>query len=223
MLIPLSGVLLLDPTVDTGKSHLLWGSYRNWDPTPECPKSEPSQPAAGTAPGPPSDTSILVPGPELVNTAVQVKSIPSHLPFFDDFLYWAMRPDAFPSSSSRSNIHVPMQALLHLIGSEWLTMVDYVKTRLTQIDLEVTVPPKFANSNHVDIALRRLHQWRRLIPQYRAILSETLDRVFQFPCHIGKFPSTAIVAVIQLMELRFRPTTIPSPKLAQFANKRHQI
>lgn len=113
--------------------------------------------------------------------------------FYDDFLYWAQKPDAFstPSSGPSSSVHVPMQALLHLICSEWLTMSDYIKTRLNQIDLEIVKPKKFAPDNHIDIALERLHMWRRLIPLYREMVSETLLQVFRFPCHTETFSSTA--------------------------------
>ena len=81
-----------------------------------------------------------------------------------------------------------MQALLHLVCSEWLTMSDYIKTRLNQIDLEIVKPKKFAPDNHIDIALERLHMWRRLIPLYREMVSETLQQVFRFPCQTEIFP-----------------------------------
>jgi hypothetical protein len=193
-------VLLLDPTVDIQKSHPLWGGYRNWDPTPPCPKPEAAQ-AAGTAapdnssaPQPPATATgpATAPAPAPVDEAVDKNSISSQQhTFFNDFIYWATRPEVFESSPPNSNIHVPIQALLHLVGSEWLTIVEYVKTRLNQIDWEIAYPQKFADNHHVDIALKRLHTWRRLVPLYREMLSETLDKVFDFPCHIETFPGSS--------------------------------
>jgi hypothetical protein len=159
-----SGVLLLDPTVDKG--HPLWRGRRNWTPTPS-PKS------AATDWG---DLKSLEPKK-----------------FFDDFLYWAEKPNAFPASGpgSISTVHhFPMQVLLHLVCSEWRTMSDYIKTRLCQIDLEIFKPKKFAASMRVDNALDKLNMWRRLIPLYREMVSETLEQVFRFPCHTETFSST---------------------------------
>lgn len=153
-------MLLLDPTVEKGDP--LWRGRRNWGSTPS-PKS-------------PVDTwgdlNILEPKK-----------------FFDDFLYWAEKPEAFGSAVSIIH-HVPMQALLHLVCSEWRTMSDYIKTRLCQIDLEIFKPKKFAANMHVDNALDKLNMWRRFIPLYREMVSETLEQVFRFPCHTETFSST---------------------------------
>ena len=161
-------MLLLDPTIDKGVP--LWRGRRNWHPTPD-PRSAPSE------------------WPKLP---------PEPKNFYDDFLYWAQKPNVFSTFSSgpTSSVHVPMQALLHLVCSEWLTMSDYIKTRLNQIDLEIVKPKKFAPDNHIDIALERLHMWRRLIPLYREMISETLQQVFRFPCHTETFPSIAAISSI---------------------------
>jgi hypothetical protein len=88
-----------------------------------------------------------------------------------------------------------MQALLHLVCSEWQTMSDYVKTRLSQIDWEIVDPEKFASNNHIDGALKKLHMWRRFIPLYREMLTETLEQVFHFPCHTEKFPGSNTIVI----------------------------
>jgi hypothetical protein len=158
------GVLLLDPTVKSGVP--LWRGRRNWYPTPD-PNSEP-------------DTWKDSPHP------------PEPKNFYDDFLWWAQRPERFSNpQSSASNIHVPMQALLHLICSEWWTMSDYIKTRLCQIDLELVKPKMFATDKHIDHALEKLNMWRRFVPVYREMITETLEQVFHFPCHTEKFSTTS--------------------------------
>lgn len=153
----LSGVLLLDPTVDSGIP--LWRGRRNWYPTPP-PNSEPS--------------SWLVDPPPEPNK------------FYDDFLWWAQHPEVFSTSpTSTRNIHVPMQALLHLICSEWRTMTDYIKTRLCQIDLGLCKPQWFAANPQIELEV--LNMWRRFIPLYREMISEALEQVFRFPCHTETF------------------------------------
>jgi hypothetical protein len=155
-------VLLLDPTVDKGDP--LWRGRRNWIPTPSPKKPEREW----------GDLKILEPKK-----------------FFDDFIYWAEQPTAFSSIGSISNTHhIPMQVLLHLVCTEWRTMSDYIKTRLCQIDLEILKPEKFAASRQVDKALDKLNMWRRFIPLYREMVSETLEQVFRFPCNTEKFSTT---------------------------------
>jgi Mg2+ and Co2+ transporter CorA len=106
---------------------------------------------------------------------------------YNDLIYWAQRPEAFKKAhadNSASNVHVPIQALLHIICAEWLTIADYIKTRLGQIEWEISFPEHFLDKrSDIDVALKKLHVWRRLVPLYREMLTETLQRAFHFPCH----------------------------------------
>jgi len=154
---PLPAVLLLDPTIQAGVP--LWYGYRNWETTSKVEDPIPD--------GPPRDS------------------------LYNDFIYWAKKPDAFntllsnnpASNNSFSNHHIPIQALLHIICAEWLTIADYIKTRLGQIEWEISFPEHFLDKHsEIDVALKKLHVWRRLVPLYREELTETLRRVFNFPC-----------------------------------------
>jgi hypothetical protein len=169
------GILLLDPTLKIGLP--LWRGYRNWEETPS--QSE--------APAP-----VLPSSPEQNQRS-----------FFEDFLYWARKPDVFtalaqpskhtllngpsPPPNRHTHTHVPVQALLHLICAEWLTISDYIKTRLTQIDWEIAYPETFLrHGTHVvkvDVSLKKLHIWRRYVPIFREMITETLTCIFRFPCH----------------------------------------
>ncbi|KUI69788.1 hypothetical protein VM1G_05072 [Cytospora mali] len=154
----LIGVLLLDPTIQKG--HPLWRKYRNWARPPMMGKrlEEPEAPLGRST--------------------------------FEDFIYWACRPDFFNfagSGNSSSPICVPTQALLHLICNEWLTMVDYIKTRLNQVDWEIAFPDDFLpKDDQIDRALVKLHQWRRAVPVYREMLADTFLRVFRETPHPTK-------------------------------------
>lgn len=112
---------------------------------------------------------------------------PTRKSFFDDLIYWLEKPEVFgpsPANSLAANMHTPMQALLYLICGEWLTIGEYIKTRLAQVEWEISFPEHFLHSGErIDVALKKLHIWRRLVPLYHRMLTETLERVFQFPCH----------------------------------------
>ncbi|KAI3392038.1 hypothetical protein diail_6312, partial [Diaporthe ilicicola] len=144
-------ILLLDPTIETGNP--LWLKYRNWERPPPVGESIPKHSK------PPSDN------------------------FFEDFIYWACKPDVFRfqgTSNTSSPICVPTQALLHLVCNEWLTMVDYIKTRLNQVDWGIAFPDDFLEKEEqIDEHLTKLHHWRRVVPLYREMIAETFLRVFR--------------------------------------------
>lgn len=76
--------------------------------------------------------------------------------------------------------HIPVLVLLNLVGFEWLIMCEYIKTRLNQIDMETIDPNHLSDKKLIDTTLEKLHIWRRLIPLYREMVSETLQHFFKF-------------------------------------------
>ncbi|KAM4057052.1 putative Mg2+ transporter zinc transport protein [Hirsutella rhossiliensis] len=159
------GILLLDPTIEQGLP--LWRHYRNWKTPPPMKGGE----------------------------GYNEENFENRKTFFDDFIHWAKAPQVFdgrkgpspspngdslsPEKQRWANAGLPLQSLLHRICSEWLTMADYVKTRLNQVELEVSSPEHFlANGTQIDSVLTKLHTWRRSVPVYREMLEETLETVF---------------------------------------------
>jgi hypothetical protein len=158
-------VLLLDPTIKEGQP--LWYGYRNWEDTPPVGTKSSEYPTA-----PKRDT------------------------LFNDFIYWVTKknpsnaPSAIqvtasqPPRQSEPHAHLPIQTLLHLICGEWLTIADYIRTRIGQIEWEVSNPVHFlTKEDRIEDALNKLHVWRRLVPLYREMLRDSLQRVFEFPYH----------------------------------------
>jgi hypothetical protein len=100
-------------------------------------------------------------------------------------------------------------------------MSDYIKTRLCQIDLEIVKPKKFAADKHVDNALEKLNMWRRFIPLYREMVTETLEQVFRFPCHTETFFSANGIihreAILHGQEelIQLTPATLPETIIPQ--------
>ncbi|KAI0460645.1 hypothetical protein F5B21DRAFT_452593 [Xylaria acuta] len=144
------GILLLDPTVTKGVP--LWRGRRTLWSTPEYGQTPPS--------GPPQQDNL-----------------------FDHFVFWAQQANLYPNCTTDhySKAHVPMQVLLHFVCSEWLTMSDYIKARLNQLDWEIVKPEFFGRGKKgVNDMLEKLHMWRRLVPLYREMVSETIRHVDQF-------------------------------------------
>ncbi|KAI1364335.1 hypothetical protein F5Y08DRAFT_328797 [Xylaria arbuscula] len=148
------GVLLLDPTIKEGFP--LWRGYRNWDPMPSAQASQ-------------HQLNSCV--PSLTRRGTKPPSL------FEDFMYWAQRPHVFSLSSldSKPDVsHTPLLTLLSIVCAEWLTLSEYIKTRLSQVDWEITHPQEFLTQNQIDIILKKLHTWRRLVPlnEIRLILAQ---------------------------------------------------
>ncbi|RFU34682.1 hypothetical protein B7463_g1654, partial [Scytalidium lignicola] len=155
------GIILIDPTIKEGRP--LWYGYRNWEPTPSVNSHD--------APPNPPRTSL-----------------------YEDLIFWAKRPQGFQylSDTDPKNAHLPIYALLHLVSAEWLIMCDYIKSRLGQIEWGISYPEHFiGKGDSVDMALKKLHVWRRLVPLYREMLNETMQRVFYFPCN-GEVTTDAV-------------------------------
>lgn len=171
---PVVGVLLLDPTIKEG--HPLWRDlqYRNWAKVPSMSDLEEGRDCTGPSLGKEST-------------------------FFGEFVYWATKPDAFhfwncdgcednqhigDPNYSPSPICLPTQALLHMVCNEWLTLLEYIKTRLMQIDWAIAFPDKFLTKDEqIEEALQKLHHWRRVVPVYRTMLTDTFLRVFRETKH----------------------------------------
>ncbi|KAI1108457.1 hypothetical protein F5Y14DRAFT_436186 [Nemania sp. NC0429] len=154
------GVLLLDPTVQAGVP--LWRGRRNPRPVPS-----PREYATD----------------ESQNDAEQNA-------IFNDFVHWASHPEIFrnlvqgETTSGHYLRHAPTQILLHLICSEWLTTLDYLQTRLCQIDMEIRKPESFSTDKGTTATLGKLHTWRRFVPLYREMVGETQRHVSNYSSNI---------------------------------------
>ncbi|KAK4450284.1 hypothetical protein QBC34DRAFT_403192 [Podospora aff. communis PSN243] len=173
-------VLLLDPTIEEGLP--LWRGYRNWNPVPSMRHK-----ASLTIPSVPSLTRRRTRPSQQQQMAASSSSSPPPS-FYSDFLFWATHPSPNPTSSNTNPdpYHIPTIALLRLVAAEWLTMSQYIKTRLSQIDWEITHPNEFLSQTQFDIILNKLHTWRRLVPQFREMLTETQAQTRLFHDHKSK-------------------------------------
>ncbi|KAF5632728.1 metal ion transmembrane transporter [Fusarium sp. NRRL 52700] len=144
---PDSGItVLVDPTVQEGFP--LWHGYQSWAPIPGMHK----------AALPPSGTPLMS--------------------LFEDVIYWMSKYPwtiSLPQTTYLQNLRTVMQPILYLTCAEWLIICQYIKSRLGQIEWELSNPGEFYKDTQIiDKSLERLHTWRRHIPFYREILTETL-------------------------------------------------
>ena len=113
--------------------------------------------------------------------------------FFEDFIACAQRIDEVLGDRETTTCParcIPTLVLLRLVGAEWLTVSQYLKSRLSAIDWEVAHPKEFLAQAHIDTVLRKLHNWRRWVPVFREMLLEAKPRLSQLEdldCPPGSF------------------------------------
>jgi Mg2+ and Co2+ transporter CorA len=99
------------------------------------------------------------------------------------------------------NLQVLAKPTLYTICAEWLVVCDYVKARLSQIEWELEMPDLFRSKGDViEDSLRRLHTWRRQIPVFREMVTETLEQ--------------ALPAAARLTSTRPMPSFAPNSPLS---------
>ncbi|RKL40420.1 hypothetical protein BFJ70_g5649 [Fusarium oxysporum] len=156
------GVLLLEPTPEAG--YPLWRGYPNWGEIPKFGVNEDSF------------DDLQIPSSSRSNTTGKSMS------WFEDYILWAQKTANFakPLDDANEQLAIPIQCLLHLVCGEWLTFSDYLNARLNQIDWGIVNPsffPESGGTDHQKQSLRKLHFWRRWIPQARDMLQSTMNQV----------------------------------------------
>jgi hypothetical protein len=139
------------------------------------------------------------------------KGPPDNASLFENVIHWTTKEyfaSPNPKTSSDTQPIIPIQAFLHIVCAEWLTMISYLSTRLGQLEWEIAYPRDFSLEEAADSSLKKLHVWRRLIPLYHEMITETLsDRVFQFPpphCPDRTLPFHALKPSFQHVLGKFR-------------------
>lgn len=139
-------IALIDPTVQEGSP--LWYGHTNWLPTPNSQLSA-------------SPKALL--HDTLFET---IKEATLSYPWFDD-----------PSLVSPSDQGALVLPTVYTLCAEWLVVCDYVKARLGQIEWELEKPNRFRSKGDIiDNSLHRLHTWRRVLPVFREMVTETLEQ-----------------------------------------------
>lgn len=152
------GILLLDPTIKAGNP--LWIKTRNFAKVPPIQETEYKE-----GDGPPSDN------------------------VFEAFLHWATRPSAFSFLGvtaghlrSAATADFAKSVVLHLVCTEWLTLLDYVRTRLDHILGESGLPILEYNGENAEQflkAIEKLVRWHcREVPILREMVKETIRDLF---------------------------------------------
>ncbi|KAH6629857.1 hypothetical protein C7974DRAFT_413610 [Boeremia exigua] len=147
-------IVLLDPTTKEGKP--LWYDRASWLPT--LSMKEPNM-------------------PELSKLS---KS------WYKDIVQMTLMYPWFEPHGDHDTVDPRVFALptIYTISAEWLIVCDYVKARLSQIEWELELPKVFRAGSRIEDSSRRLFTWRRQIPIFREMITETLDQAIPVAVHL---------------------------------------
>lgn len=152
-------IVLIDPTISEGQT--LWYGPTNW----LLPLDSP-----------------------------EIEAVPKALPvaLFERLVTSISQYPYLPLQANKAFTSFEMisHPTIYTICAEWLMVCDYLKTRLGQIEWELEKPARFRSKGDIiDSSLRRLHVWRRLVPVFRQMITETVEQalptVVQLSCSVG--------------------------------------
>ncbi|MBW0483939.1 hypothetical protein O181_023654 [Austropuccinia psidii MF-1] len=97
----------------------------------------------------------------------------------DAVTYWTMRTCMQNIDELHEQPENLAIAILSIIAKEWLTVKEYMSTRLNQIEWELQIPDFRGNGKFYGLGatLKRLHPFRRHLPVYRKWVLGVLDNI----------------------------------------------
>ncbi|KAL8833664.1 MAG: hypothetical protein Q9170_004150 [Blastenia crenularia] len=100
-------------------------------------------------------------------------------------LYWLEQMTTEEVEAIARNPWILYHKLLCIVCSEWLTLVRYASTRLSQLEWEVEDPYLRRRYDDLSVTLDKIHTWRRRLPIYKNFISDTLNKVIRraMPVH----------------------------------------
>ena len=124
----------------------LWYGHTNWLPSPSINAKESPETPPGT----------------LFEHIIQATTT---YPWF---------PSSIKTMSKEQDLFV--NPTLFTLSAEWLVVCEYIKTRLGQLEYELEKPKFFSSKRDMfEKSLPRLQIWRRAIPVFRDMVTETLE------------------------------------------------
>ncbi|KAL8716229.1 MAG: hypothetical protein Q9220_000134 [cf. Caloplaca sp. 1 TL-2023] len=118
----------------------------------------------------------FTPCPSMVDI---IPSQPRRNSTFEDTVHWLQQISADDVQKISHDPRALFLQPLCIVCSEWLVLVRYGNTRLSQLEWEIEDPDLRSRQEDLSETLSRLHAWRRRFPIYKDIISETLSQAIR--------------------------------------------
>ncbi|KAL8724369.1 MAG: hypothetical protein Q9166_007990 [cf. Caloplaca sp. 2 TL-2023] len=96
---------------------------------------------------------------------------------FEKAIYWLENMSVEEIQSIAKDPRMMFQKPLSIVCSEWLVLIRYANTRLSQLEWEIEDPYLRSRNEDLSRTLDKIHSWRRRFPIYKTIVSEALNKV----------------------------------------------
>ncbi|KAL8722464.1 MAG: hypothetical protein Q9225_001086 [Loekoesia sp. 1 TL-2023] len=116
----------------------------------------------------------FVPCPSMADSPPQR---PARGSTFENCIYWLQQLSSNEVQSIAQDPRILLQKPLCIVCSEWLTIVRYADTRLSQLEWEIEDPHLRYRHEDLSVTLEKIHSWRRRFPIYKTLVSEALTKV----------------------------------------------
>jgi len=94
---------------------------------------------------------------------------------FEELIYWTGTLTNEEIAVMEKDHRLLAKKALVLICSNWLTTLEYATTRIAQIEWEIENPSLRSLPKSLEESLKRLHRWRRVLPIYHGMVSDTKE------------------------------------------------
>ncbi|KAL8747186.1 MAG: hypothetical protein Q9190_000893 [Brigantiaea leucoxantha] len=106
-----------------------------------------------------------------------VEPSPPRTSGFEGTIYWISQLSNQEIRSISRDPRILFRKPLFIVCAEWLTLIRYATTRLTQLEWELENPDLRQEAEGLNITLSKLHSWRRRFPIFKTLVSEILSNV----------------------------------------------
>ena len=96
---------------------------------------------------------------------------------FEDTIYWISQLSEKEIQSIPQDPRILFKKPLFIVCAEWLTLLKYATTRLTQLEWEIENPDLRHQADGLNVTLSKLHSWRRRFPIFKTLVSEISSNV----------------------------------------------
>jgi hypothetical protein len=107
--------------------------------------------------------------------------VPPKDSLFESVVFWTQRLSPEDAASIFSDPHVMAFRALEIVCAQWWTVLEYITTRLNQIEWEIEKPDFRKDTSGINASLAKLHTWRRGCPVYKTMVSEAVDCLYAYP------------------------------------------
>ncbi|KAL8765973.1 MAG: hypothetical protein Q9209_007120 [Squamulea sp. 1 TL-2023] len=98
---------------------------------------------------------------------------------FEDAIYWLQQMSIQDIELTIQDPRLLFQKSLYNVCAEWLTVLRYANTRLSQLEWEIEDPYLRDRQEDLSTTLDKIHSWRRRFPLYKTLVTETLNKVIR--------------------------------------------